>query len=335
MKKIEFFKKRKITLAGGLLVFFSLFLLAFSESKDFKLVKNIEIYTSLFRELNLYYVDETDPEKLITTSIDEMLKTLDPYTVYIPESELEDLQLLTTGEYGGIGSLIRNSGDYAVISEVYENFPADRANLKAGDLIIAVDGVSTRGLGVSKISDLLKGLPGTQLEITIHRPGSDQPIVKTMTRKKIQIKSVPYYGMLDHGIGYIRLSNFTMGAGEEVKNALVGEYVDFNIPWNLSLRYNYNYTNTGRSKRVTQTFNFSGNVSLTAKWKIGFSSGYDFKSNKLTYTSVNIYRDLHCWEMRFSWIPIGFHQSYSFQINVKSAILKDLKYEKRKSWYDR
>jgi len=114
-----------------------------------------------------------------------------------------------------------------------------------------------------------------------------------------------------------------------------GEYVDFNIPWNLSMRYNYNYSNTGLNKRVTQTFNFSGNVSLTEKWKIGFSSGYDFKLNKLTYTSVNIYRDLHCWEMRLSWIPIGYHQSYSFQINVKSAILKDLKYEKRKSWYDR
>jgi len=221
MKTVEFLKKRRITLTAGVLIFISLFILAFSESTDFKLVKNIEIYTSLFRELNLYYVDETDPEKLITTSIDEMLKTLDPYTVYIPESELEDLQLLTTGEYGGIGSLIRSSGEYAVISEVYQNFPADRANLKAGDLIIAVDGKSTRGLDVSKISDLLKGLPGTQLEITVQSPGMDQPIVKTLVRKKIQIKSVPYYGMLDEDIGYIRLSNFTMGAGTEVKNALL------------------------------------------------------------------------------------------------------------------
>jgi len=221
MKTIEFLKRRKVTLTGGMLIFVSLFILAFSESKDFKLVKNIEIYTSLFRELNLYYVDETDPEKLITTSIDEMLKTLDPYTVYIPESELEDLQLLTTGEYGGIGSLIRSSGDYAVISEVYQNFPADRANLRTGDLIVAVDGKSTRGLDISKISDLLKGLPGTQLEITVQRPGMDQPIVKTLVRKKIQIKSVPYYGMLDQNIGYIRLSNFTMGASTEVKNALV------------------------------------------------------------------------------------------------------------------
>ncbi len=221
MKTIEFLKRRKVTLTGGVLIFVSLFILAFSESNDFKLVKNIEIYTSLFRELNLYYVDETDPEKLITTSIDEMLKTLDPYTVYIPESELEDLQLLTTGEYGGIGSLIRSSGEYAVISEVYQNFPADRANLKTGDLIVAVDGKSTRGLDLSKISDLLKGLPGTQLEITVQRPGMDQPIVKTLVRKKIQIKSVPYYGMLDQNIGYIRLSNFTMGAGTEVQNALV------------------------------------------------------------------------------------------------------------------
>jgi len=221
MKTVEFLTRRKVTLTGGMLIFVSLFILAFSESNDFKLVKNIEIYTSLFRELNLYYVDETDPEKLITTSIDEMLKTLDPYTVYIPESELEDLQLLTTGEYGGIGSLIRSSGEYAVISEVYQNFPADRANLKTGDLIVAVDGKSTRGLDVSKISDLLKGLPGTQLEITIQRPGMNQPFVKTLVRKKIQIKSVPYYGMLDQNIGYIRLNNFTMGASTEVKNALV------------------------------------------------------------------------------------------------------------------
>lgn len=221
MKTIEFLKRQKVTVLAGLMIFVSLFILAFSESKDFKLVKNIEIYTSLFRELNLYYVDETDPEKLITTSIDEMLKTLDPYTVYIPESELEDLQLMTTGEYGGIGSLIRTSGEYAVISEVYENFPADRAGLKTGDLIISVDGKSTRGLDVSKISDLLKGLPGTQLEVTVQRPGSDQPIVKTLVRKIIQIKSVPYFGMLDHAVGYIRLSNFTMGAGNEVKNALV------------------------------------------------------------------------------------------------------------------
>jgi len=196
------------------------FVLAFTESNDFKLVKNIEIYTSLFRELNLYYVDETDPEKLIKSSIDEMLKTLDPYTEYIPESDLKDFQFATTGEYGGIGSLIRKSGDYAVISEVYKNFPADLANLKAGDLIIEIDGKSTRGVVITQISNLLKGSPGTELEIKVSRTGTDQPISKTLVRKKIQIKSVPYFGMIQNNIGYIRLTNFTMGSGKEVKDAL-------------------------------------------------------------------------------------------------------------------
>jgi carboxyl-terminal processing protease len=220
MKIEEFFKRRKVALVGVMVITISLFILAFSESNDFKLVKNIEIYTSLFRELNLYYVDETDPEKLIKSSIDEMLKTLDPYTVYIPESEMEDFQFVTTGEYGGIGSLIRKSGDYAVISEVYRNFPADLANFKTGDLIIEIDGKSTKSLTVTKISELLKGAPETQLKITVQRPGTDQLISKILVRKRIQIKSVPYYGVLPNDIGYIRLTSFTMGAGTEVTDAL-------------------------------------------------------------------------------------------------------------------
>jgi hypothetical protein len=113
------------------------------------------------------------------------------------------------------------------------------------------------------------------------------------------------------------------------------DYVNFDIPWNLSIRYSLNYSKMRFDKNITQTLNFSGSLSLTPKWKISFSSGWDFVANKLTYTSVNLHRDLHCWEMSFSWIPIGYHQSYAFQINVLSAILRDLKYEKRKSWYDR
>jgi carboxyl-terminal processing protease len=221
MKKLIPVGKRKSTLIVGVLVAISVFVLAFTESDDFKFVKNIEIYTSLFRELNLYYVDDTDPEKLIKSSIDEMLKTLDPYTVYIPESELGDLRFVTTGEYGGIGSIIRKSGDHAVISEIYKDFPADKAKLKAGDLIMKVDGKPTRGLEITEISDLLKGAPGTELEIILQRPGSEEPITQTLVRKKIQVKSVPYYGILPNRIGYIRLTNFTMGAGEEVKEALV------------------------------------------------------------------------------------------------------------------
>jgi hypothetical protein len=116
-------------------------------------------------------------------------------------------------------------------------------------------------------------------------------------------------------------------------------YVDFKVPWSLSINYGLNYTvttwNSEHHKfddKTTKTLNFSGDVNLTSKWKIGFSSGYDFETKDFTYTSVNIYRDLHCWEMSFSWIPFGFYQSYNFHLNVKASVLQDLKLNKRKNW---
>ena len=112
------------------------------------------------------------------------------------------------------------------------------------------------------------------------------------------------------------------------------DYVDFNVPWTLRVDYMWKYSKPRLESVVTQTLCFSGDVKLTPKWKIGFSSGYDIEKMDFTYTSIDIYRDLHCWEARFTWIPLGYHQSYNFQINVKSAILKDLKWAKRKSWYD-
>ncbi len=112
-------------------------------------------------------------------------------------------------------------------------------------------------------------------------------------------------------------------------------YDYFNIPWDIRIRYNVNYSKPAFTPSIIQTLNITGSFSLTSKWRISGNTGWDFKLNKLTYTSINIHRDLHCWEMSFSWIPIGYHTSYSFVINIKSSILKDLKYEKRKSWYDR
>ena len=112
------------------------------------------------------------------------------------------------------------------------------------------------------------------------------------------------------------------------------DYVDFNIPWDVGLDYKYTYSKPALEKSVRQTFNIRGNVRLTEKWKIGFHSGYDFDAKDISYTSLDFYRDLHCWEMRFNWIPFGFHQSYNLSINVKSAILQDLKLNKRKSFYD-
>ena len=130
------------------------------ETRDFRIAKNLDIFLSLFKQLNTFYVDEIDPDKIIRTGIDNMLKTLDPYTVYFSESETDDFAFMTTGKYGGIGCLVRNSGDYAIITQVYKGFPADLAGIKAGDLIKKVDGISLKGIGTDNVSDKLKGDPG-------------------------------------------------------------------------------------------------------------------------------------------------------------------------------
>ncbi len=212
-------KKRFIYLGGVLILVISL---GFSTlaNKDLEIVKNLDIYYTLFRELNMFYVDETNPEDLVTTSIDAMLSSLDPYTTFIPESDMDDFQFQTTGEYGGIGSLIRPADPHVMIAEPYEDFPAAKAGLRAGDLILKVDGVSTDGMDIESVSDRLKGKPGTELVLTIERMGEENPLKFTLTREKISVKNVPYYGMLDQGTGYIRLTNFTSGAGKEVENAL-------------------------------------------------------------------------------------------------------------------
>lgn len=188
---------------------------------EFKIGKSIDIFISLFKELNYTYVDDIDPEKLINAGIDGMLKTLDPYTTYIPESKLEDFRFQTTGQYGGIGAIIRRIDDYVYIAEPYENCPAAKAGLKAGDKILAIDGVEAKGKDVSTVSEQLKGTPGTKVEVTIERLGAEQPLKINITREKITIPNVPYYGMLSDSIGYIRLSNFTTNAGNEVREAVI------------------------------------------------------------------------------------------------------------------
>ncbi|HOK99568.1 MAG TPA: S41 family peptidase [Bacteroidales bacterium] len=188
---------------------------------EFKIGKSIDIFISLFKELNYTYVDDIDPEKLINAGIDGMLKTLDPYTTYIPESKLEDFRFQTTGQYGGIGAIIRRIDDYVYIAEPYENCPAAKAGLKAGDKILAIDGVEAKGKDVSTVSEQLKGTPGTKVEVTIERSGAEQPLKINITREKITIPNVPYYGMLSDSIGYIRLSSFTTNAGNEVREAVI------------------------------------------------------------------------------------------------------------------
>lgn len=191
------------------------------KDKEFDIVKNLEIFVSLFNELDRFYVDDTDPDKLIESAIDGMLTSLDPYTTYIPEEDMADFTFMTTGEYGGIGAQIRKAGDYAVIAEPFENFPAHRAGLKAGDTILFIDGKATKGLEISEVSNKLKGTPNTSLKLMVKRIGTREPIEKTVIRQQISVPNVPYYSMVENGIGYIRLSGFTKDAGKETKDALL------------------------------------------------------------------------------------------------------------------
>lgn len=213
-------KSHKIIWISLLAVILSVGFLSFDESRDFKLVKNVEVFSNLLRELNYFYVDNPDPEKLIKTGIDAMLKTLDPYTVFIPEADMASFKFMTTGQYGGIGSLIRKSGDYIVISEVYKGFPADLAGIIPGDLILSIGGKSIKGFSPSQVSALLKGKPNSEVKVTLKRYGEEKPLSKIIYRKEVHVPNVPYYGMLDHDIGYIRLSGFTTDASKEVKSAL-------------------------------------------------------------------------------------------------------------------
>lgn len=192
---------------------------AFTNNTDqFELSKNLDIFASLYRELNTRYVDETDPGKLMKTGIDAMLESLDPYTNYYPESEIEDYKFMQTGQYGGIGSLVHKMGDYCVIAEPYEGFPAFKAGLRAGDLVLEVNEVSAKGKNVSDLSKVLKGEPGSKVKLKIDRQGKIMDF--EITREEIQVKSVPYYAMLENGIGYIKLNSFTEKAGKEVREAL-------------------------------------------------------------------------------------------------------------------
>ena len=212
--------RNKILILAGIFVFLLSAGFTTIGNKDLELVKNLDIYYTLFRELNRYYVDETDPGDLVTTSIDAMLSSLDPYTTYIPESDMDEFNFQTTGEYGGIGALIRRSGDYTIIADPYEGFPADKVGMRAGDKILKVDGVSVENMPVSSVSEKLKGTPGTELKLSVERYGEGKPLNFKLIREKITIQNVPYSGMLDPSTGYIRLSNFTTGAGKEVANAL-------------------------------------------------------------------------------------------------------------------
>ena len=186
----------------------------------FEIAKNLDIFTTLYKELNTFYVDETDPGDLMKKGIDEMLKSLDPYTSYIPESEIEDFRFQTTGQYGGIGAMITKTDDYVIISEPYQGFPAQKAGLMAGDKILEINGVDAKGKTTEEVSTVLKGQPNTSVTILIQRPHLEEPFEVVFDREKVSIASVPYSAYLEDGIAYIRLRSFTRNCANDLKSAI-------------------------------------------------------------------------------------------------------------------
>lgn len=190
-----------------------------SQSNGFETLKNLEIMDQIYEHLDLYFVDEPQDGKLAKTAIDAMLKELDPYTVYYHESNIEDYRLLTTGQYGGIGALIRQMGDYTFIAEPYEDCPAAKSGIKAGDKILSIDGKNMAKKSTDEVSDALKGPKGTSIEVEIERKGEGKKKI-TIARDEIKIPDVPYFGMLKGDVGYVKLNSFTQTASADVKNAI-------------------------------------------------------------------------------------------------------------------
>ncbi|WP_073570881.1 S41 family peptidase [Algoriphagus zhangzhouensis] len=212
-------KNRLLVFVGATLLVTGFF--AFKEKNDklFALAKNIDIFATLVRELDSYYVDDVDPDELVTIGINAMLEELDPYTEYIPEEESADFRMLTTGEYAGIGALIGGRGEGNIIIMPYTGFPAQNSGLKIADQLLLVDTVDVTKKSTSDVSDLLKGPANTPVYLKVKR---DQDTLEfNLMRKKIFLKNVPYYGKLDDKTGYIKLSDFTTNASNEVRNALV------------------------------------------------------------------------------------------------------------------
>lgn len=216
------------TLSGLFLV---LSLSCYSQETDnnFETVKNLDIFYSLYKELNLYYVDPIVPGDIIKKGIEGMLKSLDPYTVYIPESQIEDIKFITTGQYGGIGAVIRKSSEYTVIVQPYENSPAALAGIWPGDILLEIDNKSTKGMPSDQVSELLRGEPETSVKLLIERPGEGNILSFTVVRKEIKRNSVPYFGLANDKIGYIALDDFTNTAAKEVQEAFVSLKNEFNI----------------------------------------------------------------------------------------------------------
>ena len=212
-------KKLLATLALSTLGLVS-FRAASDNERYFEIAKNLDIFATLFKEVNTYYVDEVTPAKLVKTGIDAMLRSLDPYTNYIPEDDIEDFRTMTTGQYGGIGASVVKRNGKTVVQSAYEGYPAQKAGLLPGDEILDINGVVVDKKSNADISKLLKGQANSMVKLMVTRYGQDKPIQIDITRDKIQVDNVPYTGMISGDVGYFQLGGFTVDAGKEVRAAV-------------------------------------------------------------------------------------------------------------------
>lgn len=213
MKRLKFLSVSLVVLA----------IVAFTvpSEKYFDIAKSLDIFATLFKEVNAYYVDDVNPKKLVETGITGMLDQLDPYTDYIPEEDLEAFSIQTTGQYAGVGALIGIVNKKTVITNPYIGFPAQRAGLRVGDEIISVNGQNVQGKPTSDVSALLKGKPNTEVVTEVKRLGEKAPLSFKLTREKIKISNITYFDLVDATTGYIKLDEFTPGAAKEVEAAVI------------------------------------------------------------------------------------------------------------------
>lgn len=213
--------KVKLKYLLPIIVVVALFSTAFvgiNGGRYFEIAKNLEIFSNLYKEVNANYVDELEPGKLMRVGIDAMLKSLDPYTNYIAESDIEGYRFYNDGSYHGIGAIYKNIGEYITITDIYEGSPAYKAGLKVGDVVIAIDSKSTKGKNFEAIESILKGSAGSSINVTVDRLGKEQNI--SMKREEVDIKNVPHYSMVSKEVGYIVLSTFTQNASDNIANAI-------------------------------------------------------------------------------------------------------------------
>ncbi len=218
--------KKFLNRRNGIVVVVVLIAVAFfsfksGDDRNFQIAKNLDIFNSIVKELDMFYVDTIDPNKTIREGIDNMLYSLDPYTVYYPENDQDELEMMVKGSYGGIGSLIRynSKSQYTVIAEPYEGMPAAESGLKAGDLLLEIDGKDLKGN--SDVSTLLRGQVGTSFKLKVQRPGVKEPIEFNIVRRSIQMPTIPYYGVMDGQVGYINLSSFSGNPSKDFKKAFL------------------------------------------------------------------------------------------------------------------